>query len=109
MAEFFVQYLRKYSDLEATKQIFLCRGMILLSMSKSENRQLSPWATILAHISDRRNMVGFLVDGHILPRGNAQKKLHDSRQKANLAYDLAARSIQTHISTLLDMSKPFPR
>ena len=48
MAEFFMPYLRKYSDLEATKQIFLCRGMILLSMSKSENRQLSLWATILA-------------------------------------------------------------
>ena len=38
-----------------------------LCMSKSENRQLSPWGTILANISDsvQRNMVSFVMDSHI--------------------------------------------
>ena len=65
MADFFEPLLGKYSVLETR---FLCRGMIPLSIHAKK------WKSIIITLGDyfgsyqieaQRNMVGFVVDGHI--------------------------------------------
>ena len=67
MAKLFVPYLCKCSILEATKRIFVSKNdssIYLCQEVKMDNYH--PGRLFWAQISVQRNMVGFVVDSHIL-------------------------------------------
>ena len=67
-ADFFEPYLGKYSVLEATQQIFVQMNdssIELYQKVKIDNNCPRRLFWLISQIEAQRNMVGFVMDGHI--------------------------------------------